>query len=602
MRRRDIVLVAISLGLAATGWSPWGIAAPWIFQPALTDVSPELKAAPKAVKGRSRAVSADLNQVREETDTIALNLFDDTVLTVVRDRIEKIRGSRVWVGHIEGEPDSEVVLAIRGKAMMGTIKRGEAGGNQEYEIVYAGGDTHLVRQIDPSKVPPHADPIPAPAPEPQAGTAETTSTSSQVAANTTGTVIDVMVVYTPKAKTNAGGVDGINAKIANAIARANQAYLNSQVNMQLNLVYTAEVAYTETGNMTDALYALQRTSDGKMDEVHSLRNQYGADLVALVSADSNYCGIGFVMQSVSTSFAPYAFAVSHDDSRYNCLGNTTLAHEFGHNQGNMHDPDNSAYPGAYPYSYGYRVCSVFRDVMSYNCSGEKQIQYFSNPNVYYNGYATGVANYQDTARSMNNTAPTVASFRQAQATTAPNAPSSLSASALSSSSIKLTWADNATNETGFKLERSLDGQVFSQIATLGENTTSFTDTGLAASTTYFYRVRAYNGIGDSAYSNTAQATTQAAVNDTTPPSVVISSPPNGAKVGTKVTINASASDNVGVASLKLYIDGKLVASTNSSSLSYTWNTRGASAGTHTIKADATDAVGNSASQAISVSK
>jgi hypothetical protein len=397
-------------------------------------------------------------------------------------------------------------------------------------------------------------------------------------------------------------VDGINAKIANAIARTNQAYLNSQIDMQLNLVYTAEVSYTETGNMSDALYALQGTSDGKMDAVHSWRNQYGADLVALISADSNYCGIGFVMQSVSTSFAPYAFAVSHDDSRYNCLGNTTLAHEFGHNQGNMHDPDNSSYPGAYPYSYGYRVCSVFRDVMSYNCSGEKQILYFSNPNVYYNGYATGVADYQDTARSMNNTKQTVASFRSPPATTAPTAPSNLSASAQSSSSIKLSWTDNATNETGFKLERSLDGQSFSQIATLGENTTSFTDTGLNANTTYSYRVRAYNGVGDSAYSNIAQATTQTAVNDTTPPDVAITSPPNGSKVGTKVTINVSASDNVGVASLKLSIDGRLVASGNSSTLSYTWNTRSASAGTHTIQAQASDAAGNSASAAISVIK
>lgn len=309
-----------------------------------------------------------------------------------------------------------------------------------------------------------------------------------------------------------------------------------------------------------------------------------------------------MMQNVSTSFAPYAFAVSHDDSRYNCLGNATLAHEFGHNQGNMHDPDNSSYPGAYLYSYGYRVCGVFRDVMSYNCSGEKQIQYFSNPNVYCNGYATGVENYQDTARSMNNTSQTVASFRAAQATSAPNAPGNLAASAVSSNSIKLTWTDNVTNESGFKLERSLDGQTFAQIATLSENTTSYTDTGLAASTRYFYRVRAYNGVGDSAYSNTTQATTQQAVNDTTPPNVVISSPADGAGIKTKATINASASDDMGIAGLKLYIDGNLVAAMSSASLSYTWNTRKVSPGTHTIKAEAQDNAGNLGSQQISVIK
>jgi hypothetical protein len=593
----------IALGLfAATGSIP-SIAGPWIFNPIPAEVPSFLQAAPKNIKGRIRAVQANLDAIGE--DSFALNLFDDTVLQVVRDRVEKVKGSWVWIGHIEGEPDSEVVLARHGKAIHGTIRRGEAGNHQAYEIAYAGGEVHVVRQIDPKQVAPHIDPIPVSEADLQkavSGSQSTLASEPTATGQASGTVIDVMVVYTPKARANAGGVDGINAKIANAIARTNQAYLNSQIDMQLNLVYTAEVNYTETGNMSDALYALQGTSDGKMDEVHSWRNQYGADLVALISADSNYCGIGFVMQSVSTSFAPYAFAVSHDDSRYNCLGNTTLAHEFGHNQGNMHDPDNSSYPGAYPYSYGYRVCSVFRDVMSYNCSGEKQILYFSNPNVYYNGYATGVADYQDTARSMNNTKQTVASFRSPPATTAPTAPSNLSASAQSSSSIKLSWTDNATNETGFKLERSLDGQSFSQIATLGENTTSFTDTGLNANTTYSYRVRAYNGVGDSAYSNIAQATTQTAVNDTTPPDVAITSPPNGSKVGTKVTINVSASDNVGVASLKLSIDGRLVASGNSSTLSYTWNTRSASAGTHTIQAQASDAAGNSASAAISVIK
>ncbi|GAB6067761.1 hypothetical protein JCM13664_10800 [Methylothermus subterraneus] len=600
MKRQVLYCLALGLGLAVVA-TPAMAAPPWIFHPSTADVPTPLKSAPKVIPGRSRSVQLDPAAI--DADNLALNLFDDTVLTAVRDRIEIVKGSRVWIGHIEGEPDSEVVLAVRGKAMMGTVQRGEVGGNQAYEIVYAGGDTHVVRQIDPNKVAPHVDPIPVPEADLQ-GTAADNQTSSgtpQTSAAASSTVVDVMVVYTPKARANAGGVDGINAKIANAIARTNQAYLNSQINMQLNLVHTAEVSYTEIGNMTDALYALQGTSDGKMDVVHSWRDQYGADLVALISADSNYCGIGFVMQNVSTSFAPYAFAVSHDDSRYNCLGNTTLAHEFGHNQGNMHDPDNSAYPGAYPYSYGYRVCNVFRDVMSYNCSGEKQIQYFSNPNVYYNGYATGVENYQDTARSMNNTAPTVASFRPAQATSAPNAPSNLSASA-QSESIQLTWIDNASNESGFKIERSLDGQSFAQIATLGENATSFIDTGLTASTTYYYRVRAYNGVGDSAFSNIAQATTQAAVQDTVPPRVAISSPPDGSKVGTKVTIKASASDNVGVASLQLLIDGKLVASTNTSSLSYNWNTRSVSPGTHTIRADAVDTSGNGASQTVSVIK
>ncbi len=94
----------------------------------------------------------------------------------------------------------------------------------------------------------------------------------------------------------------------------------------------------------------------------------------------------------------------------------------------------------------------------------------------------------------------------------PAAPTALSATAVSSSQIDLSWTDNANNETGFKVERSPDGAAWAEIAQVGANVTVYPDTGLAASTTYFYRVRAFNGGGDSAYSNTASATTLGAVN------------------------------------------------------------------------------------------
>ena len=94
----------------------------------------------------------------------------------------------------------------------------------------------------------------------------------------------------------------------------------------------------------------------------------------------------------------------------------------------------------------------------------------------------------------------------------PAAPSGLSAAAVSSSRIDLSWTDNSSNEVGFKIERSLTGggTGFSQIASVGVNITTFPSTGLSASTQYFYRVRAYNLVGDSAYSNEANATTDAA--------------------------------------------------------------------------------------------
>jgi hypothetical protein len=91
---------------------------------------------------------------------------------------------------------------------------------------------------------------------------------------------------------------------------------------------------------------------------------------------------------------------------------------------------------------------------------------------------------------------------------APAAPTSLVAAALSTSSIRLTWADNSNNETGFKLERSPDGTTgWTQIAANGANVVADTDNGLTTGTTYYYRVVAYNAGGNSAYSNTANAAT-----------------------------------------------------------------------------------------------
>jgi hypothetical protein len=90
----------------------------------------------------------------------------------------------------------------------------------------------------------------------------------------------------------------------------------------------------------------------------------------------------------------------------------------------------------------------------------------------------------------------------------PAPPSGLTATVASSTSIQLTWSDISNNEDGFSIERSLSSSSgFSQIATVGGNTTSYTSTGLNPATTYYYRVRAFNGVGNSAYSNTDDAIT-----------------------------------------------------------------------------------------------
>lgn len=103
----------------------------------------------------------------------------------------------------------------------------------------------------------------------------------------------------------------------------------------------------------------------------------------------------------------------------------------------------------------------------------------------------------------------------ATSTTLPAAPSGLVATGVSSSQINISWTDNSSNETGFKIERKIGASgTYSQIATVGANVTSYSNTGLSAGTTYYYRVRAYNSYGDSAYSNEASATTSSSTSNT----------------------------------------------------------------------------------------
>lgn len=91
--------------------------------------------------------------------------------------------------------------------------------------------------------------------------------------------------------------------------------------------------------------------------------------------------------------------------------------------------------------------------------------------------------------------------------TPPAAPAGLTATAVSTTEIDLAWTQNSTNENGFTVERSTDGVNFTPIATVGANVVNGADIGLNPSTTYYYRVRAFNAAGDSAYSNITSART-----------------------------------------------------------------------------------------------
>ena len=133
--------------------------------------------------------------------------------------------------------------------------------------------------------------------------------------------------------------------------------------------------------------------------------------------------------------------------------------------------------------------------------------------------------------------------------TPPPAPASLTATAVSASRVDLSWSA-VTEATGYRVERSTDTTTWSPVATTAAGVTSYSDTGLAASTTYSYRVVATGDGGDSAPSPVASATT-AAPPDTTSPTA-----PSGLKAASakgKVNLSWSGSTDAGGSGLAGYI-------------------------------------------------
>ncbi len=184
-------------------------------------------------------------------------------------------------------------------------------------------------------------------------------------------------------------------------------------------------------------------------------------------------------------------------------------------------------------------------------------------------------------------------------TTAPTTPTNLSATAVSSSQINLSWAasTDAVGVAGYKIYRN-----GSLLTSTNSTLTTYSDSGLSAATNYSYTVAAYDAAGNnSSQSSSASATTQSApVSDTTAPTV----PTNlsaSAVSSSAINLSWSAStDAVGVAGYKIYRNGSLLTTTNSTATTY--SDSGLSASTsYSYTVSAYDAAGNNSSQSSSAS-
>jgi hypothetical protein len=207
-----------------------------------------------------------------------------------------------------------------------------------------------------------------------------------------------------------------------AISETNNAYKVSEIPTKLRLVHVHyDATYNDYTNAWEAtLGNLRNSGDGQLDYVHAMRNQYGADFVAMIVDTGLYCGIGY---RPSNPTAGDAFSLT----KWSCAtGYYSFGHELAHNMGCNHDRDNAGGNSASNYGYQYKLgssySSRFRSIMSYDCSNQcPRVGYFSNPNVKYQGKSTGDGSANN-VQWINARLNTYANFRQSVVGSTPIVP------------------------------------------------------------------------------------------------------------------------------------------------------------------------------------
>jgi hypothetical protein len=236
-------------------------------------------------------------------------------------------------------------------------------------------------------------------------------------------IIDLMVVYTPQALSEAGSLDQLNYRVDRSIAETNMAFANSQVNASIRLVHEAQVNYSESGVILTDLNNIQ-SGAGPFSGVQAMRDQYGADLVSLWvgSGSGDEAGRAYQPDDPNHPQASYGYNIvqyQYADNNY------VFAHETGHNLGAGHDRSDST-PRVIPIAYG-KTFTLGNYTVGDIMSDTDRIPYYSNPNVAYQGTPTGnpdnSAQPADNAAVMNQFAPTVANYEPTQVpdATAPSA-------------------------------------------------------------------------------------------------------------------------------------------------------------------------------------
>ena len=232
-----------------------------------------------------------------------LNVRDGVRLDVIVERTAPTRWGYSLSGRVAGGRVGFVTLVVHEEAVAGSIWTPDSA----YELRYLDGGVHALRDVTNTPPVECAGAVPA----------ELSALDTTVQANPDdtddGSVVDVLVIWTPAAEEVVGGEVSMLSLIDRDVAFANDAFERSGAFVFLNLVGAERVDYLETDMYAD-LDRLSIPDDGHMDRVHDLRDALGADLVHLKTTSDG--GVAYLLG---------AFSIN------------VFAHEVGHNFGIGHE-------------------------------------------------------------------------------------------------------------------------------------------------------------------------------------------------------------------------------------------------------------------------
>ncbi|OUS29013.1 hypothetical protein A9Q99_10400 [Gammaproteobacteria bacterium 45_16_T64] len=358
---------------------------------------------------RSRRMGVNVD-ILGGLERLSINLFSNTLIEVKVSSAKKNRfGRTVWRGEVENQVvdgvrevvTGKVTLIISDNTVMGTVRMN----GQLYKIEPENNQVHSIKEIDttsyPSDHPNAQSDVDVLSTIPKAMSGDTVASSADAVVN-----VSVLVLY---AASVSGNVSDVNALVDLVIDETNQTYIDSGLNqsLQLSLVGTVAVDFAEM-TYPEMLSSLASRSDGVLDDVHQLRLDHEADVVVLLSSESDYCGYGYVGADYDTAFAVVNYACAS--------GNFSFAHEIGHLVGARHDIQNDS--SSYPYAYGHGFQSpslAFRTIMSYNCGNGDcpRVGFWSSPDNLFGDEVMGQADTSNNVRVWEENASHLAGLHEA---------------------------------------------------------------------------------------------------------------------------------------------------------------------------------------------